>query len=84
MSSALLELLPLLVELLVFSAGTAALSVASLLFERFAFGALQSGDTTIAVWAAVLGAVALGFAYLLATDKVVPRVAAVRAGDDAA
>jgi hypothetical protein len=67
--TSVLELLSELLELFVFSIGSAGLSVAGLYIERFALTSAQTGRTVIAVWAAVIGCVVLAFAYLMATDK---------------
>ncbi|QZP39263.1 hypothetical protein [Halobaculum magnesiiphilum] len=64
-----LEILPELLELVVFGLGSAGLSVAGLYIEQFALTTAQSGQTLLAGWAAVIGCVVLVFAYLLATDK---------------
>ena len=72
MTTALLELLPVLLELSVFSLATLALSLVGAYVERFAFASAQHGQPLLGLWAAVMGAVALYFAYSLATDKVVP------------
>ena len=63
------EALPELLEFVVFGLGSAGLSVAGLYIEQFALTAVQTGRNLIGVWAAVIGCVALGFAYLMATDK---------------
>jgi hypothetical protein len=67
--SSVLEVLPELLELVVFGLGSAGLSVAGLYIEQFALTSAQTGRTVIAVWAAVIGCVVLAFAYLMATDK---------------
>ena len=67
--SSVLEVLPEILELIVFSLGSAGLSVAGLYIEQFALTSAQTGGTVIAVWAAVIGCVVLAFAYLMATDK---------------
>jgi len=64
-----LEILPELLELVVFSLGSAGLSVAGLFIEHFALTSAQTGRTVIAVWAAGFGCVVLAFAYFMATDK---------------
>ncbi|MGQ4556359.1 hypothetical protein [Halobellus sp. GM3] len=70
MSASLLELAPAFIELLVFSVGSLGLSLAGVYIERFAFATAQTGEPMLGLWAGVMGAVALYFAYLLATDKV--------------
>ncbi|MEF8786308.1 MAG: hypothetical protein V5A45_10280 [Haloarculaceae archaeon] len=66
-----LELLPEMVELVIFGIGTVVLSLASAYIELFAFATAQSGNTTLGLWAAVVGVVLLAFAYFLGTDKFV-------------
>ena len=78
MKTSLLELLPELVELILFSVGGVALSVVGAYIERFAFATVASGQPELGVWAAVMGAMALYFAYLLLTDKFYPKFTAFR------
>ena len=72
MTTALLELLPVLFELSVFSLGAVGLSLAGAYVERFAVATAQHGQPLLALWAAVMGAVALYFAYSLTIDRVAP------------
>ncbi|WP_340098223.1 hypothetical protein [Salinibaculum salinum] len=65
----LLELLPEVVELVIFGVGTVALSLASAYMELYALATAQSGNTTLGLWAGVVGVVLLAFAYLVGTDK---------------
>jgi Na+-translocating ferredoxin:NAD+ oxidoreductase RnfD subunit len=65
----LIDILPELIELAVFSLGSVALSVAGLFIEQFALASAQGGQTVLAGWATVIGGVALLSAYFLATDK---------------
>lgn len=74
MRHSLLELLPELLELVLSGLVALVLSVAGVYLEHFAFVTIQGGQTTVGFWAVVPGAVCLGFGYVLATDKVVPRV----------
>ncbi|SFR53105.1 hypothetical protein [Halogeometricum limi] len=74
MSSGLLAMLPEVLELLFFGVGTVALSGVGLYAERFALSLLESGQVKLSAWAALMGAVAFGFAYLLATDQFRPRL----------
>jgi len=77
----LADTLPLvleLLELLVLGALTTGLSVAGVYVERFAIGALRGGNVEVGAWATLAGLVMLGFAYLLATDKLVERIATLR------
>lgn len=79
MKTPLLDLLPELLELLVFGLGAVGLSLAGAAIERFAMLTVQHGDPMVGLWAVVPGAVCLGFAYLLATDKFLPKLRSVRA-----
>jgi len=72
------EVLPELLELVVFSLGSVGLSVAGLYVEQFALTSVQTGQTVTGAWAAVIGCVVLGFAYLMATDKAVPSLEKVK------
>jgi hypothetical protein len=74
----LAELLPDFLELLVFGLGSAALSVAGAYIERFALLTLEHGNLEIGVWAVVMGAMALYFAYTIGTDKFHPKLREVR------
>jgi len=78
MKTPLLDLLPELLELLVFGLGTLGLSLAGAAIERFAVLTYQHGDPMVGLWAVVPGVVCLAFAYLLATDKFLPKLRAVR------
>ncbi|GGL31088.1 hypothetical protein GCM10009037_13530 [Halarchaeum grantii] len=78
MVTPLLESLPELLEVAVFGIGSLLLSVGGLALERFALVAAESGRLPIGVWATVLGLVAITVAYLVARDRVRPRVAALR------
>jgi hypothetical protein len=74
-----LELLPELLELLLSGLTAVVLSVAGVYLEHFAFVTVQGGETTVGLWAVIPGTVCLGFAYVLATDRVVPTLAELRA-----
>jgi len=78
MNSALLELLPELLELLLFGFGSVGLSVAGLYIERFALATVESGHAKLGAWIAFMGFMAFYFAYLMSTDKFQPKLAAVR------
>ena len=78
MSTALLGLLPELLELLLFGVGSVGLSVAGLYIEQFAFATIESGNVKLGAWMAFMGAMAFYFAYLMSTDKFRPKLAAVR------
>ena len=75
----LLELLPELLELGLFGLGTVVLSVAGAYAERAAFATIQSGQSALGVWMAFMGVMAFFFAYLMATDKLRPRLSSVGA-----
>lgn len=77
MTSGLLALLPELLEALLFGIGTVLLSGVGVYAEQFALSMVEGGQLGLGAWAAVMGAVAFGFAYLLATDQFRPRVAAL-------
>jgi len=79
MTAILLELLPVLAEFLLFGLASVGLSIFGLYLEHFAVATLQTGDPKLGVWAGVMGAVALYFAYLLATDRAAAALAALRA-----
>ncbi|QIB75277.1 hypothetical protein GL213_04090 [Halogeometricum borinquense] len=74
MTSGLLTLLPELVELAVFGLGSLVLSGVGVYIEQFALSMVGSGQPELSVWAAVMGAMAFGFSYLLATDQFRPRL----------
>ncbi|MFB6123306.1 MAG: hypothetical protein ABEJ78_07585 [Haloferacaceae archaeon] len=74
----LLELLPSLLELVVYAASTVGLSVAGVYIERFALVTVEGGQPKLGAWVALMGAMAFYFAYLTATDKLRPKLAAVR------
>ncbi|WP_049985587.1 hypothetical protein [Halobellus rufus] len=75
MTTALLELVPVLLELSAFGIGALGLSLVGAYVERFAIVTAQHGQPMLALWAALMGAVALYFAYSLTTDRVVPALA---------
>jgi hypothetical protein len=72
MTTAVLELLPALLELSAFGLGALGLSLAGAYVERFALATVQHGQPLLGLWAAVMGAVALFFAYSLTVDRVLP------------
>ena len=74
MNTTLLELLPELLELLVFGAGSVGLSVAGLYIERVALATVESGHVKLGAWLAFMGAMAFYFAYLMSTDKFRPKL----------
>ncbi|ELZ81950.1 hypothetical protein C453_18079 [Haloferax elongans ATCC BAA-1513] len=72
------ELLPDILELLVFGVGSAALSLVGAYIEQFALLSVQHGNLGLGAWAVVMGLVALYFAYLLGTDKFHPKLREVQ------
>lgn len=78
-----LELLPALLELAFYGTGSVALAVAGFYVERFALLTARGGEPTVGAWAAVLGLAMLALGYLLATDKVGPRLRDLRREVDA-
>jgi len=78
MNTALLELFPELLELLVFGLGSVGLSIAGLYIERFALATVESGNAKLGAWLAFMGFMAFYFAYLMSTDKFRPKLAMVR------
>jgi hypothetical protein len=81
MKSSILELLPELVELLVFGVGATGLTLVGGYIERFALLTVQSGEVALGLWAVVMGAVCFAFAYFLTMDRVVPTLSALRRAD---
>lgn len=79
-STLLLELL----ELAAVAAGAVSLSVVGAYVEWFALGAVQHGEPKLGLWAAVMGAAVLYFAYAVATRALPRRLNDVRTGDDTA
>jgi hypothetical protein len=80
MTAALLELLPAVLELLAYAAVSVGLSLVGLYVEAFALATLQGGRPGLGAWAAVMGAVALLFAYRLATDEFRTKLTEIRRG----
>ena len=78
MRSSLVDLLPDLLELVVFGIGSAVLSAAGAYIERFALLTIQHGDPGFGAWAVVMGGAVLYFAYLLGSDKFHPKLREVR------
>lgn len=74
MNTSLFELLPEVVEVVVFTLGSVALTVSGAYIERSALGLLESGQVKLGAVVAWFGLMAFVFAYLLATDKVRPRL----------
>jgi len=78
MNTVLLELLPELLELLLFGLGSVGLSVAGLYIERLALDTVESCHVKLGAWIAFMGCMAFYFAYLMSTDKFQPKLAVVR------
>ncbi|MFC6955089.1 hypothetical protein [Halorubellus litoreus] len=74
------EVVPELLQVLFFGSVGVSLSVGGAYVERFAFDMLRSGDTVLAAWGAVLGAVLLGFAYIVVRDSLAPILRDLREG----
>ena len=72
MTTTALELLPVIFEFSAFGLSALGLSILGAYVERFAIVTAQHGQPMLGAWAAVMGAVALYFAYSLTTDRVVP------------
>ncbi|GGJ09935.1 hypothetical protein GCM10008995_19840 [Halobellus salinus] len=73
-SAPLLELLPELVEIVLFGVGSVGLTVIGVFIERFALLTALDGETLLGGWFAVMGCMALLFGYLLFTDKLRPKL----------
>ncbi|WP_380679655.1 hypothetical protein [Salinigranum sp. GCM10025319] len=78
MDTPLVELLPELVELLLFSLGSLVLSAVGAYLEHFAFTTVESGQVALGGWEALMGLLAIYFSYLLLTDKCWPRFSELR------
>jgi hypothetical protein len=79
MERSLVEMLPEVVELLVFGVGSVALSLAGAYLERVALLTVESGQSKLGAWIGFVGLMAFVFAYLLATDKFRASLARFRA-----
>jgi hypothetical protein len=77
MRPSLFELLPELLELLVFGLGSVLLSVAGVYIERFALVTAEGGQLELGLWVALMGVMAFYFAYLTVTDKFRPKLVQV-------
>lgn len=75
MNILVLELLPELLELVILAVGSVGLSVAGLYLERTALTLFEGGQFELGAFVAWFGLVTFGIGYLLATDKVRPRLA---------
>ena len=73
------ELVVSAVELLAYLLTTGVLAAVGLFAELTSVSYVSAGNTTFAVWLAVVGAVALYAAFSLGTEKLLPRLRALRA-----
>ena len=79
MTSAILGLLPELVELLFFGLGSVLLTGVGVYVEEIALATVQAGKPELGAWFAVMGAMAFYFGpYLMGYDELRPRIAALR------
>ncbi|MFD1513283.1 hypothetical protein [Halomarina rubra] len=78
MSDFALEPLVDLFQVLVYGFLTTLLTVGGLFIEQTGVSTLAT-DTTLGLWMAGIGAVALGAAYLVATDRFLPSLRALTA-----
>lgn len=79
MTGSLAELLPSVLELLVYGVGSVVLSAVGVYIEEFALTAVDGGQLSLGLWTAVVGFVAIYAGYLLATDKFGPKFFDLRA-----
>jgi ribulose 1,5-bisphosphate synthetase/thiazole synthase len=73
-STPVVEVLPEVIELMIVGIGSVALTVVGALVERFALITALEGQPALGGWFAVMGGMALLFAYLLFTDKFRPKL----------
>jgi hypothetical protein len=78
MDSTLLNMLPEMLELAFFAAGSLLLSVGGALLERSALLSVQGGESVLGGWVALIGVLAFYFAYLMFTDKFIPKLTTLR------
>ena len=72
-----LELRPELLEIAVFGVGSVVLSLGGAYLEQFAYLTVQGGQPALGGWVALMGLMAFYFAYLMLTDKLRPKLAAL-------
>lgn len=77
MNTSLVELLPEVLEVVVLALGSVGLSVSGVFIERSALSLVESGQPKLGLAVAWFGLMAFAFAYLLATDKLRPKLADV-------
>jgi len=78
MDSTLLKILPEFLELAFFAVGSLSLSIGGALLERSALLTVQGGESALGGWVALIGLLAFYFAYLMATEKFIPKLTALR------
>jgi len=74
MDTSLVELVPELLELTVYGLVSVVLSIAGAYIERAGVAAATGGQPTLGAWLAFMGLLVIGAAYLLATDRLVPKL----------
>jgi hypothetical protein len=78
MSSSVLEVLPEMLEVVLFGIGGAVLSLAGTYIEQFAVQTATHGQTALGAWVGFIGLLTLFFAYLLITETFWPKFIALR------
>ncbi|PSP47949.1 hypothetical protein BRC75_08170 [Halobacteriales archaeon QH_7_69_31] len=73
------ELVVSAAELLAYLLTTGVLAAVGLFAELTSVSYISAGNTTFAVWLAVVGAVALYAAFSLGTEQLLPRLRSLRA-----
>ena len=73
------ELVVSAAELLAYLLTTGVLAAVGLFAELTSVSYVSAGNTTFAVWLAVVGAVALYAAFSLGTEQLLPRLRSLRA-----
>jgi len=63
---------------MLFGIGSLSLSIGGVWIERTAFLTVQGGQSTLGGWVALIGILAFYFAYLMFTDKFIPRIKILR------
>jgi hypothetical protein len=79
MRTSVTDVLPELLDLVLYGGLSVAFSVAGVYIERFAMATLQGGDTMLGLWAVVVGLLAFVFAYVFTTQHVLDAVATLQA-----
>jgi len=74
----IVEILPEMVELVFFGLSAVGLSLFSTHFGEIAFISAQNGELTFGVWAGYMAIVMLLFAYLIGTEKFIPKLAELK------